>query len=136
MKAILKKYIPDFSVAFTMLVLLASITNLMNGDTRDGFILFILEAAGYLLIAVVIDYLLGKVNYKSYISQFLTETCILYPITMACGLYLHWFGWSFTKLILYTFLYLFIMVLLHYYFYRVSKKDAEEINELLKNRDE
>lgn len=131
MKKVFRVYLPAFTLAFTIIVLFAAIHNLINGYTKDGFLYFILEVVGYLAIAVVIDCLVGKINFRKYAVHCLTEIIVLYPVTIGIAVWGNWFPVNPLNMVGCSCIYAGIMILLHYYFYLVSRKQAEEINELL-----
>ena len=75
MSKVFKTYIPALSMAFTFMILCATIYNIICGNTKDDFLYFVLEVGGFLLIAMVIDYLVGKINFNKYISHL----CVCIP---------------------------------------------------------
>lgn len=132
MSKLLKTYIPALSIAFTFMILVATIYNISCGNTKDDFIYFILEVIGFLIIAMVIDYLVGKINFNKYISHLCVETIVLYPFIIGVAILGKWFGITVLNIILYSIVYVAVMIIIHYYFYYMSKQQAEEINRLLK----
>lgn len=77
--------------------------------------------------------LLGKIEFKSYVAYFLTEAALGYILFLVVVGYIGK-GFSFTpgRITQVTIIYLLILAYVHYYFYRRTKRSAEEINELLK----
>lgn len=132
MSKLFKTYIPALSIAFTFMILFATIYNIMCGNTKDDFLYFILEVVGFLMIAMVIDCLVGKINFNKYISHLCVETIILYPFIIGVAIWGKWFGITALNIIVYSLVYVVVMIIIHYYFYCISKQQAEEINNLLK----
>lgn len=131
MSKVFKTYIPALSMAFTFMILFATIYNIICGNTKDDFLYFILEAVGFLLIAMVIDYLVGKINFNKYISHLCVETVLLYPFAIGAAILGKWFGATVLNIVVYSLIYIVVMIFIHYYFYDISKQQAEEINNLL-----
>ena len=131
MNKLWKVYLPALTAAFAVIVLYAAADNLVRGDTKDGFLYFVLEAAGYLAVAGVVDFLVGKINFKRYISHCLAEAAVLYPVTIGTAIWGNWFALTPINIAWYSCLYAAVMAAMHYCFYRISKKQANEINELL-----
>ncbi len=132
MSKVFKTYIPAVSMAFTFMILFATIYNIICGNTKDDFLYFILEVGGFLLIAMVIDYLIGKINFNKYISHLCVETVLLYPFAIGVAILGKWFGVTLLNIVVYSLIYIVVMIFIHYYFYYISKQQAEEINNLLK----
>lgn len=63
---------------------------------------------------------------------FFVETLLLYPLTIGVAIIGKWFSINIHNIILYSCVYVIAMIAIHYYFYYISKKQADEINELLK----
>ena len=120
MSKVFKTYIPALSMAFTFMILCATIYNIICGNTKDDFLYFVLEVGGFLLIAMVIDYLVG------------VETVFLYPFAIGVAIMGKWFGATVLNVVVYSLIYIGVMILIHCYFYYISRQQAEEINNLLK----
>lgn len=134
MNTILKKYIPGLSMAFFLVVFLGCLRNLILGDSMNGFAIFVVELAGYLVITAVVDTLVGCIDFKSYLANFLCETIVLYPITLLFAWMGHWFGMRVWNIVFFTVLFLVVMMAIHIYFYYMTKQEAEKINEYLETR--
>ena len=132
MSKVFKTYIPALSMAFTFMILCATIYNIICGNTKDDFLYFVLEVGGFLLIAMVIDYLVGKINFNKYISHLCVETVFLYPFAIGVAIMGKWFGATVLNVVVYSLIYIGVMILIHCYFYYISRQLAEEINNLLK----
>lgn len=134
MTRFLKSYFPAISIAFTFIVCYGAVSNYIQGNDKDGFVYFIIEIMGYLIISIVIDYLVSLINFKKFLYHFITETILLYPLTIIFAIWGYWVETTLFNLIWYSMLYVLIMIVIHYYFYFLTKKQADEINKLLKGR--
>lgn len=127
----LKTYLPAISIVFTFIILYASINNILNGYDKEGFCIFILQVIGYLSIAMLIDFLVSLINFKKFIHHFIVETVLLYPITFGFVIIGKWFQVNIFNFIWCSCIYLIAMILIHYYFYYLTKRQAIEINSIL-----
>ena len=108
MNKFLRTYLPAFSMAFTFIILYATISNIIAGYSKDRFCFFILQVFVYLMVSVIVDWLL------SFIGK--------------------WFAFSAINITWYSCVYILIMIAIHCYFYHISKRQADEINNFLKLR--
>ena len=81
---------------------------------------------------MVIDYLVGKINFNKYISHLCVETVFMYPFAIGVAIMGKWFGATVLNVVVYSLIYIGVMILIHCYFYYISRQQAEEINNLLK----
>ena len=84
------------------------------------------------MVAMVIDHLVGKINFNKYISHLCVETFFLYPFAIGVAIIGKWFGATALNVVVYSLIYIAAMISIHCYFYYISKQQAEEINNLLK----
>ena len=124
MNKFLRTYLPAFSMAFTFIILYATISNIIAGYSKDRFCFFILQVFVYLMVSVIVDWLLS----------FIAEMIILYPITIGVAFIGKWFAFSAINITWYSCVYILIMIAIHCYFYHISKRQADEINKFLKLR--
>ena len=124
MNKFLRTYLPAFSMAFTFIILYATISNIIAGYSKDRFCFFILQVSVYLMVSVIVDWLLS----------FIAEMIILYPITIGVAFIGKWFAFSAINITWYSCFYILIMIAIHCYFYHISKRQADEINNFLKLR--
>ena len=82
MNKFLRTYLPAFSMAFTFIILYATISNIIAGYSKDRFCFFILQVSVYLMVSVIADWLLSFIDFSKYIYHFIAEMIILYPITI------------------------------------------------------
>ena len=131
MSKIIKTYIPSLSIAFTFIIILATVYNIICGNTKDDFIYFIIQVVFYLIIAALVDWLIGMVNFKRYFSHLLTETIVLYPFTIGIAVWGKWFRATILNIVIYSLIYILAMITIHFYSYYISKQQADEINTIL-----
>lgn len=134
MEKIRKVYIPSTTIAFTLVVLWTSAGNVMNGIKNNGYGIFILQLFVYLIAAQACDILLSKIEFKSYLSYFLTEAGIFYGIMLLFAYFGKWFPFQIKNLVGTTVMFFAVCVYVHYYFYKIRKAEADEINRLLEER--
>ena len=79
MNKFLRTYLPAFSMAFTFIILYATISNIIAGYSKDRFCFFILQVFVYLMVSVIVDWLLSFIDFSKYIYHFIAELIILYP---------------------------------------------------------
>lgn len=130
---ILKTYIPAISMCFTVIILLAGIINLVTEGTKNLFIGFAFEVAGYLVLTCILDELIGKINFKTYLGHFFAEAALLYPVNLFFAVNFKWIGIHTGSIILCSIVYFFVIAANHLYFYYMEKSSAEEINRLLED---
>lgn len=131
---IIKVYLPSISMAFTMIILMSGIRNWLVEKELNDFVGFSFELFAFLVIIHILVELIGRIDFKTYRSYFITKTAFLYPITMFFGIRFKWFGFSVTNLIVCTFIYSCVMAGIQLYFHRLEMINVDEINSLLENR--
>lgn len=131
MSKFIKKYVPTISIVFTFIIIVVTIYNVINGETKDDYCYFVLEVVGYLISSIAIDYFVSLINFKKYLNHFLVEVILLYPVTVGFAILGNWFHIDLISLSCFSSFYIIMMTVLHYYFYSISKKQADEINRIL-----
>jgi len=130
---VLKTYIPSISMCFTVIILLTGIINLVTEGSKNLFIGFAFEVAGYLILTCILDELIGRINFKTYLGHFFAEAALMYPVNLFFAVKFKWVGINTGSIILCSIVYFFIMAGIHFYFYYMEKSSAEEINRLLED---
>lgn len=125
---IFKTYLPAISMAFTATILLAGIISWMI-DKNTNFFAF--EVLIYLIVTCILDAWIGKINFKTYLSHFIVESILIYPITIFFGLRFRWFCLSVENVLICSLFYLVVMIGIHLYFYALEKNSVAQINHLL-----
>lgn len=134
MEKISKIYFPSLGITFTGAILFCCFYNLLTGNSFLS-IYFLLQLFGFFILAELLDMILGKVSFKSYLGYFLTEAVLIYVLLLVIGYFGYWYSFTFQSLGSITLYYILAIAFIHYHFYRVSKLNADEINRLLKERD-
>jgi len=134
MKKFRKVYLPSLAITFMLASLISAIFNIQAGNNQNGYFTFIFQLLGYLICIEIIDYLLSKVNFKNYITYFITGGVIYYAIFMGCGYIFHWFGFQITNIIYMTMMFVAVCGFIQYHFYRLFQQEAKEINEILRGK--
>lgn len=134
MNKFLRTYLPACSMAFTFIILYATISNIVAGYFKEGFCFFILQVFVYLMVSVVVDLLLSFIDFSKYVYHFVVEMITLYPITIGVAFIGKWFAFSVINITWYSCVYILIMIAIHFYFYHISKRQADEINNYLELR--
>lgn len=133
MKRILKFYLPGGAIVFMLTIVCSALSNCIQGYEAMGN-KGILQVFGFVVLAEIVLYLLEKVDFKSYKMFFLTETGILYVLLLICSYLGNWFTFHVGRILWVTIVYLGISVYMHYYFYRINKMKADELNEMLDDK--
>ncbi len=131
---VLKTYLPAISMSFMAIILLAGIVRWILGEKQDIFVLFAFEVVAYLILTCILDELIGKINFKTYISHFITESVLIYPVTIIFAIKFRWIGMSAINIILCSVVYFSVMAGIHLYFYCIEKDSVAEMNRLLEER--
>lgn len=125
-------YLPSAAIGFTLTILCVSVLNLLEGyEYQSNW--WIVQVFAYIVALEILDMGLGKIEFKKYITYFVTETALGYVLLFAVfGYFGNWFSYTPGRIVQVTAIYLLISIYIHYYFYRRAKRSAEEINALLK----
>lgn len=130
MKQILKIYIPSACITFTLTALFTCTSNLLQGNTGI-YNAWFLQMFVFIVAIDVLDFVLGYVNFKSYSTYFFTEFALTY-IAMLCFGYLgNWFSFTLHNLVIISIIFIIVYSCVHFYFYKMSHLQADEINSLL-----
>lgn len=129
MKNLFSVRIPSICICFTLITLANALLNLFYGNTSLS--LFSLELFGWIVICQVIDWLLGHIDFKSWLAYCLTESTILYLGTLAVSLLFHWFAPNIRNFISFTLIFLVVDSFIFWYFKRRQELLAKEINGML-----
>ena len=132
MERIRNIYLPSTAITFMAVILWVSALNLIQGCEYQSN-RWILEVFGYIVTMEFLDVLISKIEFRHYLSYFLTEALIGYVVLMGIfGFFGNWFPYTPVGIAQVTVMYLLILAYIHYYFYRRSKNSADEINDMLK----
>lgn len=134
MKKIHKIYIPSIAITFTLTVLYSCIWNLISGSSMSDYFYFLLEFLVYLVGTVIIDAILNRIDFKNNFSYFFTELIVLYLFMLLFAYCGNWFTFTFSTLFPLTLFFVATVGYIYYYFYKSWKIEADEINQLLNER--
>lgn len=128
MKKLLFVRIPSICICFTLITLGNVILDLLCGRNVSLFlpVLFVWLAACQL-----IDQLFGYVDFKKWSHYCITESVVLYLLSLLVFRLFFWDGFSVSALISFTIIFLITDVCVFWYFYRRQQIQAEEINSLI-----
>lgn len=132
MSQTIKKYISSTAIAYMVIVLYSSVSNLLTGHGKGGYTAALLELLAFLIMAQFIDALIYRIEFKSFAVHFLVETAVLYPLSMLAAYVGRWFEFYLSNIIWNTGIYLLIMCVVHLYFYWDMKSQSDELNRILK----
>lgn len=132
---LLKTYLPAISISFMTIILLAGTVRCIIDKKQDNFVSFTFEVIIYLILTCVLDSLIGRINFKTYISHFLTESILIYPVTLFFAFKFRWIGISVMNLVFCSIIYFLVMIGIHFYFYYIERNCVAELNCLLKGRE-
>lgn len=134
MKEFRRLYLPGISIVFMYVAVFATIINILNGRDTGGHSVWLLQLLGYLIVVQIVNYLLNKVNFKSYFSYYIVENIIFYVMFIAVAYYFNWFSFNISNIIVNTIAFIVICGLTHYHFYKLDKEEADSINKELEKR--
>jgi len=130
----LKTYLPAISMSFMVIILLAGVIKWILEKKQDIFVSFAFEVAAYLVVTCILDELIRQINFKSYLGHFMTESVLIYPVTIFFAVRFNWFAINAGNMVFYSVVYFLVMTGLHLYFYYMEKSSVEELNRLLDGR--
>ena len=130
MKQIFKIYIPSACITFTLTAVLTCISNLLQGNAGI-YNAWFLQMFAFIVVIDVLDFVLGYINFKSYLAYFATEFVLAYIAMLGFGHLGHWFSFTLQNLVLISIIFIIVYGSVHFYFYKMSHMQAEEINNLL-----
>ena len=134
MERLLKMYLPCTGITFMATIVCMCVSNLLEGYTcLDNRV--VLQILGFIIGMEGINGLLGRIEFKSYVTYFLVEAGISYIILLLCNYFWNWFSFTPGRMLKVTIIFLLIMAAVHYYFYCLAKSSADEINELLQEKE-
>lgn len=132
MKRIINIYLPSAAMTFTMVLLGVSVLNLAEGCKYQNNI-WILEVFGCIVLMEFLDVLLGKIEFKRYLSYFCAEAAAGYVLLFVVfGYFGNWFSYTPGRIAQITVMYLLVLACVHYYFYYRAKSSADEMNRMIK----
>ena len=132
MNHIRKIRIPSTCMVFTLTILSSCIWNMARGIYLDGFVFFVLEFFGFLVVTQIVSDFIGRLNFKKYMHYFFAEMLIIYAAMLLFAYIGHWFSFEAGNLAITTVIFWAIGAYVHHHFRSMQKAEAEEINKLLR----
>lgn len=131
MNKFIKIYLPGTCIVFTLAMLSTIITNALYGDF--GFYhIYMLELLGCIISFQILDQIIAKINFKTYKSYFITEYTIMLGAYLVAGILFNWFNFNLKSVIVIAIPFTLIFLGIHSYFRRVFKREADQVNQLLR----
>ena len=134
MNQIIKNYIPSFAITFTLVILYTGIMTLISGSGSLSMV-FVAELSAYLLLAELIEGILDRINFKSMKTYLAAEAALMYGLLLLFAYYGEWIPFYMADILKLTLAFALIMSVVHAYFYRRARINAEQINRMLKERE-
>lgn len=128
MKNLILTRIPSICICFTLIILADVITELIFGNHASPYVLILFL---WLVLCQVIDCLISKIDFQSWIHYCLTESLVLYLSSLAVYGALIWHGISLRQFLLFSVIFLIVDIFIFSYFRKRQKLQADEINALI-----
>lgn len=128
MKNLLFVRIPSICICFTLITLGDVIFSLLSGYNASPYplVLFLWLAA-----CQVIDQLMGKINFQKWSRYCITESVLLYVLSLLFCLLFLWGGFALSSFIVFTVIFLITDICVFWYFHKRQQIQADQINELI-----
>lgn len=133
MKQFLFARIPSICICFTAIILGGQVANLLSGWPVSPFPFQVL---GWIVACQGIDWLLSHVNFKSWLHYCLVESAIFYAASLPVALAFHWTTGTIQSIVAYSLIFLAVDLLLLWYSRRRQQLLAQELNQLLQEREQ
>lgn len=131
MKNLLFNCIPSICICFTLIVIGNWGLNLVWGDDVSLFlpVLFL-----WLTVCQLIDLIISKIEFRKWSHYCITESAVLYLLSLFVFRLLIWDGINIPILISFTVIFLITDGFVFWYFRKRQEMQAKEINQLIQER--
>lgn len=131
MKNLLFNCIPSICICFTLIVIGNWGLNLFCGDDVSLFlpVLFL-----WLTVCQLIDLIISKIEFRKWSHYCITESAVLYLLSLFVFRLLIWDGINIPILISFTVIFLITDGFVFWYFRKRQEMQAKEINQLIQER--
>lgn len=131
MKNLLFNSIPSICICFTLIVIGNWGLNLLRGDDVSLFlpVLFV-----WLTVCQLIDLIISKIEFRKWSHYCITESAVLYLLSLFVFRLLIWDGINILILISFTVIFLVTDGFVFWYFRKRQEMQAKEINQLIQER--
>jgi hypothetical protein len=121
------------ALSFMSAVIFSALYNIATGHPQ-GDNIFLLEMFGLIVCLEIIDYALSNVPLHSRALYLCTEFAMMYVCFLIFSFSGHWFGFTPTRLILFSSIFLVLFLLLHVYDHFLLRTEANDMNNHLVKR--
>lgn len=131
MKNLLFNSIPSICICFTLIVIGNWGLNLLRGDDVSLFlpVLFV-----WLTVCQLIDLIISKIEFRKWSHYCITESAVLYLLSLFIFRLFIWDGINIPILISFTVIFLVTDGFVFWYFRKRQEMQAKEINQLIQER--
>lgn len=131
MKNFLTVRVPSVCICFTLLLLANAVLNLLGGIGTEGYDFTVLVLFLIILLCQAVDIALDHVEFRTWRQYCITESLILYVVTLTMSRIFFWPSFSARQLIIFTTIFLLIVTAVFSYFRKLQRMQADEINALI-----
>lgn len=131
MKNILFNRIPSICICFTLIVIGNWVFNLLWGYKVSPFLLILFV---WLIVCQIIDLLISKIEFRKWGYYCITESAVLYLLSLLFFRLLFWESMDISILAGFTVIFLITDVFVFWYFRKRQEIQAKEINLLIQER--
>ena len=132
MKSLLFVRIPSTCICFTLIILGNMGFNLLWGDNVSPFLLLLFV---WLIACQLIDLLISKIEFRKWSHYCVTESVILYLLSLFFFRIFVWDDRNILRLVSFTVIFLITDVFVFWYFHKRQELQAQEINQLIRARE-
>ena len=132
MKSLLFVRIPSTCICFTLIILGNMGFNLLWGDNVSPFLLLLFV---WLIACQLIDLLISKIEFRKWSHYCVTESVILYLLSLFFFRIFIWDDRNILRLVSFTVIFLITDVFVFWYFHKRQELQAQEINQLIRARE-
>lgn len=131
MKNFLTVRVPSVCICFTLLLLANAVLNLLSSIGTEGYDFTVLVLFLIILLCQAVDIALDHVEFRTWRQYCITESLILYVVTLTMSRIFFWPSFSARQLIIFTVIFLLIVTAVFSYFRKLQRMQADEINALI-----
>lgn len=135
MRQFLGIYTSRAALIFSLAVIFTVLINLLRGNTQGNYV-FLLELLGFVVVLEIIDYFISKLRFPSRFIYIASEFTIMYVSFLIFSYWGHWFSFHVEHLIFFTFVFLALFSLVHFYYHITLNHEAAAINRKLMKKNE
>lgn len=126
--------IPNITLLFFFVIMIAAIGNIVQHNDPSGFCLFVVEFAGCCIGLYVVNYLVDLIPFKHYITFHITNALSCYIFYMGCAYFFHFFGFRLSNIIVNTIGFIILYINLAVYISYDYRRKSKQINALIQKK--